>query len=128
MTERTARCGCGGLSAKAVGEPLKISACHCVACRHRTGSAFGVAVFYRGEAVAVSGASTVYRRLGDSGMEVEFHFCPICGSTVFWRPAFRPGLIGLAYGCFGEDAPAAPHQAVYEERRLNWVHIDLSAA
>lgn len=126
MIERTARCSCGGLSARAVGEPLKISACHCIACRLRTGSAFGVAVFHRREAVTTSGPSTAYRRQGDSGHELEFHFCPTCGSTVFWLPAFRPGLIGLAYGGFGEDAPIAPHQSVYEERRLDWVHLDLS--
>lgn len=125
MTERTATCSCGGLKVRASGEPTKISACHCVACRHRTGAAFSIAVFYPEASVRVSGLAKIYSRKGDSGQPVEFHYCPDCGSSVFWRPAFRPGLVGVAHGCFGEDAPGAPTQAVYLEHQHPWLHIDL---
>ena len=123
MDERTARCSCGALSIRASGEPGKISACHCPSCQRRTGSAFGVAVFYPHERTTPSGPSSVFVRTGDSGSPLEFHFCPQCGSTVFWYPAFRPGLVAIAHGGFDDPLPG-PSQAVYEDHRRPWVTID----
>jgi hypothetical protein len=122
MTRRTARCACGHLSIIALGEPRKVSACHCQACQHRTGSAFGVAVFYEREQTVRSGASQTYIRTGDSGATLEFHFCPTCGSSVFWYPAFRPGLVAIALGCFDDPIPG-PTQAVYEQDGHDWAII-----
>ena len=73
MTERTAACTCGALTVTAVGEPVKISACHCHSCQRRTGSAFSVAVFYDRDQVTLNGLSTTFTRPGDSGQNVEFH-------------------------------------------------------
>jgi hypothetical protein len=124
LVERTARCTCGALSITAVGEPRKISACHCRACQRRTGSAFGVAVFYETGQTTPAGPSSHYTRMGDSGSALEFHFCPACGSTVYWYPAFRPGLVAIALGCFGgPEVIGGPQQSVYEAHRHPWVAI-----
>lgn len=125
MTERTASCSCGALSIIASGEPVKVSACHCGACQKRTGSAFSVAVFYDRRQTALAGPSQRYNRLGDSGQPVEFHFCPICASTVFWYPAFRPDWVGVAVGCF-DDKTLRPTQQVYLPERLPWVSIEIT--
>jgi hypothetical protein len=124
MIQRTACCSCKSLSIRASGEPKKISACHCTACQKRTGSAFGVAVFYDSERTSVAGVAQTYVRRGDSGQNVEFHFCPTCGSTVFWYAAIRPGRVGIALGCF-DDKALRPNQTVYERNRLAWVSISL---
>jgi len=124
MIERTASCSCKSLSIRATGEPNKISACHCAACQKRTGSAFGVAAFYDAERTSVAGVAQTFVRRGDSGLNVEFHFCPTCGSTLFWYPAVRPGRVGIAIGCF-DDKSLRPTQAVYEHDRLTWVSISL---
>ena len=121
--DRTAHCACGALSIRATGEPRKVSACHCHACQRRTGSAFGVAVFYERERTSPDGPASRYVRTGDSGSGIEFHFCPGCGSTVFWYPAFRPGLVAIAHGCFPPGTVAGPSQTVYEEGRQGWVTI-----
>ena len=42
---RKAPCCCGALEIACDAAPLKVSACHCRACQHRTGSAFGLAAF-----------------------------------------------------------------------------------
>jgi hypothetical protein len=31
---------------------------------------------------------------------VTFHFCPNCGSSVFWEPSRIPEAIAVAVGCF----------------------------
>ena len=123
---RTAACSCGTLSITVTGEPVKISACHCISCQKRTGSAFSVAVFYPASQALVHGPSGIYTRPGDSGQPVEFHFCRECASTLFWYPAFRPGWVGIAIGCF-DDRTLAPTQAVYEHERRAWVTIALPA-
>jgi hypothetical protein len=126
MTQRTASCTCRALSITTQGDPIKVSACHCGACQKRTGSAFSVAVFFDEAQVAPAGEAGQYVRLGDSGKPVEFSFCPTCGSSVFWRPAFRPGWVGVAIGCF-DDKTLAPTQAVYEHEKLHWASIAIEA-
>jgi hypothetical protein len=37
---RTATCACGQLQIVCTGEPMKVSACHCLECQRRTGSPF----------------------------------------------------------------------------------------
>lgn len=83
-----------------------------------------MAVFYLSARTSVVGPAHKYTRRGDSGLPVEFHFCPTCASTVFWYPACRPGWVGIAIGCL-DDKSLRPQQAVYEESRLSWVNIRL---
>lgn len=124
--KRRASCSCGALSVATYGPPGKVSVCHCLECQRRTGSAFGIAVFFASEATEVRGSSAVFVRIGGSGKPVEFHFCPSCGSTVFWKPAFRPGLTAIAWGCFEDKAGLEPTQSVFDEQRHAWVTIQTS--
>lgn len=121
MTERTARCSCGKLSAQCGGEPILVSLCNCAECRARTGSAFGIAAFFREEDVAIDGQATTYARPSDNGFEVRHGFCPVCGTTLFWRPSRKPGIIAVAAGCFpGPDFPA-PTQLAFGDRKAHWL-------
>ena len=60
MPNRLASCSCGQLTARAVGEPVRVSICHCLACQRRTGSVFGEQARFRRDNVSLSGESTVY--------------------------------------------------------------------
>ena len=119
--KRTATCACEQLRVTCTGEPVKVALCHCLDCQKRTGSTYGVAAFFPRREVETTGPSQTYRRTGDSGFAVTFHFCPHCGSTVFWEPARRPELIAVAVGSFADPAFPAPSQSVYNERRHLWV-------
>lgn len=121
--KRKATCSCGALSIVAQGEPAKVSVCHCLECQRRTGSAFGIAVFFASEMIEIAGTSAVFSRIGDSGKPVAFHFCPSCGSTLFWEPAFRPGMTAVALGCFEEKDGLEPTQGVYDHHGLPWVTL-----
>ena len=123
MTTRTATCACGQLSATCTGAPLRISLCHCNACRLRTGSAFGIAVFYDAGSVVTSGQSRVFDRLAESGFRVIHHFCPDCGATVYWLPDRLPGRVAVALGAFADQSMPAPDQQVHLETRLGWVDL-----
>jgi hypothetical protein len=121
MAKRTVTCACGQLRAACEGEPAKVSLCHCLDCQRRTGSTFGIAAFYSRDAIQTEGTSRSYRRKADSGFSVQFHFCPVCGSTVFWEPERKPDAIAVAVGCFGDPMFPAPSQSVYDEQRHAWV-------
>lgn len=120
MSKRIASCSCGQLTAEVNGEPVRISICHCLACQRRTGSVFGEQARFARENVVVSGVSTEYARVGDSGSEAKFHFCPTCGATVYYELA-DPSFLGIPVGAFADPGFPAPRVSVYEERMHQWV-------
>ncbi|MFX4220944.1 MAG: GFA family protein [Thalassobaculum sp.] len=70
-------------------------------------------------------SSREYRRRSDSGHDVENHFCPTCGSTVFWFAHRMPDLIAVAPGAFADPHFPKPVKAVYGQYRHDWVHLDI---
>jgi hypothetical protein len=122
---RIAHCCCGSLRAEVTGEPTFFGVCHCTECQRRTGSAFGVGALFPKEKVRVEGPSKVYVRGSDSGRKIEKHFCPDCGSTVFWNYLDHfPDLIGIAFGAFADPSMPWPPVSVWEETRHPWVTFD----
>lgn len=123
MTTRTATCRCGQLQARCSGEPSHISVCHCRNCQKRSGSAFAVQARWPEDAVTIAGEAHAWTTLGDSGIPATFHFCPTCGSTVYYRAQAMPGLVAVAVGAFAD--PGFPHPTVsnWEERKHAWVGV-----
>lgn len=121
---KIAHCCCGSLRAEADGEPALVAACHCVECQRRTGAPFGVNIFFPTEQVRITGPDEVYDRSSDSGRKVEFHFCPACGSTVFWRNEFMPDFIAIAFGAFADPSMPWPMLSVWETSGHPWVTFD----
>jgi len=119
---RVAQCACGSLKAEAEGEPAVVSLCHCTECQRRTGAPFGIGAYYEGAQVHVSGANTVYMREVE-GRRLAFHFCPACGSTVYWRTDNHPGRYGIAVGAFADPHFPKPMRSVFERGRHDWVEM-----
>ena len=124
--QRVANCACGQLSVTCTGTPVLVSACHCEACQRRTGSAFGVAVFFDKDAVAMSGEVSRFQRRSDNGSLVSFYFCPQCGSSVYWVTSRKPDKIAVAGGAFGANDWLAPSQSVYEGHKMPWLELRTS--
>ncbi|MEO4030230.1 GFA family protein [Chromobacterium vaccinii] len=123
MSNRLAACSCGQLTAQVSGDPVRVSICHCLACQRRTGSVFGQqARFYRKD-VAIAGDSTVYVRVGDEGSRIKFHFCPVCGATVYYEPEGLEEFVAIPVGAFADPGFPAPSVSVYEERKHGWVTV-----
>ncbi|PAY03602.1 aldehyde-activating protein [Bradyrhizobium sp. UFLA03-84] len=118
---RLATCACGQLRVTCHGEPATVALCHCLDCQKRTGSTYGIAAFFGRADVEPQGEARQYTRPGDSGSSVLFHFCPNCGSSVYWEPARMPHLIAIAVGAFADPDFPAPSVAVYKQRRHGWV-------
>jgi hypothetical protein len=127
MTTREAACSCRSLRVFAEGEPVRVSMCHCLACQRRTGSAFGFQARYPRDRVRIEGASRTWVRTADSGNRITFHFCPECGSTVFYFLQDMPGVVAVAAGAFADPSFPSPQFSVYESRRHSWVEAPAGA-
>lgn len=118
-----ARCCCGGLSAETDGQPDVVVVCHCRDCQRRTGSAFGAAAFFPAETVRIAGASETWERLSDAGRKLVFHFCPRCGTTLWWESERHPGKIAIAVGTFADRDFLRPTRSVFNRSQLSWVDL-----
>ncbi|MEO9131191.1 MAG: GFA family protein [Sphingomonas sp.] len=124
LTERLASCACGHLAVHCEGEPRNVSMCHCSDCQRRTGSLFSVAAFFdRGAVTLVRGMTQSFTRNAASGKRVAFHFCPDCGSSVFWESERLPHLIGVAVGAFADPGFPMPEQAAFTAEKHHWLDL-----
>jgi hypothetical protein len=121
--ERVAECHCGQLRVIAVGEPEQVYVCHCKACQRRTGSVVHSGSRWLKTQIRVEGEHKVYGRPADSGFEIRFHFCPNCGSSVFWEGDRNPDYCGIAVGCFADPTFPAPASSGYEESMHPWLGL-----
>jgi len=122
--ERQAECNCGQLRVVCTGEPDRVSVCHCTNCKRRTGSAFAWNASFPANAVRTAGEHRSFSRVTDSGRTNVYHFCPICGSTVFYEVELRPGMISVPAGAFASADFPKPTVQVFDQRRVGWCVID----
>ncbi len=121
--ERVARCHCGSLRATTLGEPFVVGICHCTACQQRTGAlAASVAGFAKAQ-VTIEGETKRFDRHGDSGRRVRFHFCPTCGTSLYWEADGRPDAYMLAVGSFADPNFPPPSVSTFEESRHSWMQL-----
>ena len=121
MIVREARCACGALSVRAQGDPARLSICHCLECKRRTGSAFSWNATYDAARVAIEGEYRSFTRGSDDGFWVRHHFCPECGVSLFYEIERRPNMVSIPAGAFADPAFPAPSVEVYEERACLWL-------
>lgn len=123
METRSASCSCGQLTATTVGEPVRVSICHCLACQRRTGGVYAAQARFPRSEVTTHGESTAFERVGDSGGRARFHFCPRCGSTVYYTIDALPDVIAIPVGAFADPSFPPPQISVYEARKHGWVSV-----
>jgi hypothetical protein len=125
MPAREAACHCGQLRLEVTGDPSAVSICNCLACQRRTGSAFGMQAAFDADQVQIAGRFRDYARTSDESDRKEhvFHFCPDCGSQVFYTEPTEPSLIVVSGGSFADPSFPPPTESGYDSRRHPWVTL-----
>jgi glyoxylase-like metal-dependent hydrolase (beta-lactamase superfamily II) len=125
MATREAACHCGQLRLEVEGDPFSVSICNCLACQRRTGSAFGMQAGFKADQVQVTGRFNDYSRISDESDRKEhvFHFCPECGSQVFYTEPDDPDLIVVSVGSFADPSFPPPTESGYDSRRHPWIGL-----
>jgi hypothetical protein len=107
-----------------VSDVLYVLACHCDACKKRTGSAFGLsAVVEQANVREFQGTTTTYVRTAESGKPVHYEFCPFCGTTVRWGIQAVPERQIFAAGAFDDPRAFRAAGEMYVERALPWARL-----
>ena len=93
MIMRMASCRCGQLNATATGEPVRVSVCHCLDCKKRSGSAFAVQARWPADQVTIEGRSNSWVNVADSGNRIPIFEADVSLVSVY-DPSFRKRLQG----------------------------------
>ncbi|CAK9004960.1 unnamed protein product [Durusdinium trenchii] len=133
QTVRIAQCNCGQLQVTVTGpDPERISLCHCNLCQKQSGNVFAVQARFPKEQVAIKGISTVWKLAKDEADQLayrncvslggggSFHFCPNCGSTVWYMADADSARIGVKIGCFTDPTFPPPKLSGFEEYMHPW--------
>jgi len=128
VTVRQASCRCGQLKAEVTGDPVRVSVCHCLDCKKRSGSAFAVQARWPTAQVTIDGQSKTFVKVADSGNRATFHFCPECGSDVYYEVDGKfddkfNDLVAIPLGAFDDPYFLSPKFSVWEGRKHDWVEI-----
>ncbi|MBE7200961.1 MAG: GFA family protein [Parafilimonas terrae] len=110
-------CNCGAVRLECRGEPIRVGLCHCGTCRKETGGPFGAFVVWPAPAVTVTGRTASWTADGGGTR----HFCPTCGSPLFWAEA-GSDEIEVRLGCLDEmPSGLVPVYELWTVRREHWL-------
>jgi hypothetical protein len=125
LMSHTAQCACGSAAIEVAGESVAHGVCHCDNCKRRTGSAFGISVYFRKrDIVRIAGELTLYALHNKARNEdQERHFCTKCGTTLYWHSSTYPDFVGIAGGCFAGEALGEPNINSSSSKKLSWVTV-----
>jgi len=130
--ERTGGCVCGAVRYTTVGEPERVTVCHCLWCQRRTGTAFGVELVFLPENIIFSGNDTkVHRHISDeSDRWLDMHFCSECGTNLGFTLEIRAGIRTIPAGTYDDpgwiDKLDLEIRHVFTRSKRHWG--DLSSA
>jgi glyoxylase-like metal-dependent hydrolase (beta-lactamase superfamily II) len=80
---------------------------------------------FKADQVQVTGRSNDFSRISDEADRKEhvFHFCPECGSQVFYTEPDDPDLVVVSVGSFADRSFPPPTESGYDSRRHPWVEL-----
>jgi hypothetical protein len=115
---RSGGCQCGKVRYECDAEPLALYICHCLECRHQSGSAFGMSLAMpAGTMRVVEGTPTFWTRLANSGRRVRCAFCPECGSRL-WHEPEQGSYLTIKAGSLDEPVDISKAIHIWTSRKL----------
>ena len=116
---RSGGCHCGEVRYEVSGDPVYHAICHCDDCRASSGAPLVAWYAVKEEQFALKSGEAA-RFEGTPG--AERHFCPRCGTGLFYRHAkVLPGLVDIQSATFDDAGDVAPAIQVQCADRLAWV-------
>ena len=117
-------CLCGEVRYELEGEPIFQGHCHCVDCQKATGTGHVSVLALPADCVRVTGKTSSYAVVADSGQPYTRYRCAKCGSLVYGEPAAMPGVRTVTAGTLDDVSLFRPEVVVYVKDRPAWDRID----
>ena len=113
-------CLCGAVRYRITLPPLDTGYCHCRMCQRSSGGPVQASaeIPIAGFAL-IKGELKAYR----SSPGAVRHFCPHCGTSVFWEGDKNPATGGVAVGCFADPDFPPPDSSGWEEAMHSWLGL-----
>jgi hypothetical protein len=96
----TGGCLCGAVRYRLTGEPLTFYACHCTDCQTRSGSAFGLSMWVKRDAIEITKGDAALHVSTVGGKQRKRRICAECLTNLFSEPregsdvaVLRPGTL-----------------------------------
>jgi len=116
----TGGCLCGAVRYESSGDPLLMLLCHCSQCQKATGGAFMPVVVAKSDGLRVTKGETRAYHSSESAMR---HFCPNCGTPIFFERRGQPEWRGIIAGTLDDQSQFAPRMHVWSSRMVPWLHL-----
>jgi hypothetical protein len=115
----TGGCHCGAIRYQAEGQTITHALCHCTDCRRHAGAPMVGWTMYPKDAVKVTkGTPKVYA----SSANGRRHFCPKCGTGLFYENAeILPGIVDIQSATSDDPATVPPHAHIQVADRIAWM-------
>ena len=123
MTNRSGRCLCGAVSFHLNAEPLFVRICWCRDCQ-RISANGTVNLLVTSDALEISGQTSEFVRMADSGNKIIHRFCPRCGIQLFANSPARAQFTVLRAGTLDDPSSVQPKVNIWSGSAPVWACID----
>ncbi len=111
-------CQCEGLRFELKARPLFAHACHCLDCRRRSGTAFGLkATVLRDDLAITTGELTAKQ----TSPRTTVRQCAACATTIYSESIRFPSTYLVAGGTFDDASFVVPGAHLWVKRKHPWV-------
>jgi len=116
----TGKCACGNIEYSFVGSPINTSFCYCKECQIHTGTDKYFGIWIENDKFKVTkGMPEVFVRKGDSGKNVNHHFCKDCGTNLYVEISVI-NTISIAASTLRNAHQLKPNMAIYTSSAPSW--------
>lgn len=103
-------CQCGGVRWQAEGPLRNVSDCHCEHCRRFTGHHMAATASDIANMTFIKTDSLTWY---EARPDVQYGFCNVCGSSLFWRSAEEPWHLSITAGSIDQPTGLVTDVALF---------------
>ena len=120
----TGGCQCGAIRYEVMGAARQIYACHCTDCQRQSGGAFGMAmVVAEADFRLTQGEVNTFTLKSEAGRTKLGGFCPQCGTRIYNKTDWRPGMISVKPGTLDDTGSLQPQNHLWTSSKQGWFAI-----
>ena len=120
----TGKCLCGAVRWESSEAPIVTRWCWCRECQYLGAGSGTVNTAFRTATFTVTGKTSDYVSIADSGNRMHRRFCPTCATPLFSEAEARPHLIFVRAGTFDDPNLAKPAMTIWTASAPSWACID----
>src|SRR3984893_10205067 len=116
----TGGCLCGAVRYRIAAAPIVTRVCWCRDCQYLGAGSGTVNACFRTESFIVTGQTSDYQSVANSGNQMHRRFCSSCGTPLFSEAEARPHLIFVRVGTFDDPNLANPAMTIWTTSAPRW--------